>query len=127
MGKEDIAILSPFRRQLALIKDAYDESAAADDKSARPEILTVDEAQGRDKGVVIVSLVKSNTVRKVGHLLKDKRRLNVLLTRAQKKLVLVGSGTTLKEDPLMREMLSFCWEQRLVVNYVKPASSPSRT
>ncbi|CAD7941179.1 unnamed protein product [Amoebophrya sp. A25] len=103
----DIGVLSPYRRQLALIKEVLGPE--------RPEVLTVDEAQGKDKKCVIVSLVKSNRERKVGQLLTDWRRMNVLLTRAQCKLVLIGSVPTLHTNELMRNMLETCHDNAWIV------------
>ena len=59
------------------------------------EVLTLDQAQGRDWSVVLVSLVRSNEAGVVGELLRDRRRINVMLSRAKTKLVLVGSLRTM--------------------------------
>ena len=61
------------------------------------EVGTVDSFQGRQKQVVVISLVRSNLDGKVGFL-SDPRRLNVAVTRAQKQLVLIGDSTTLVQD-----------------------------
>ncbi len=134
---ESIAILSPYRRQLALLKDVLffrNNNSSINTESSeisesenlinkrrisekRVEILTVDEAQGRDKSVILVSLVRSNADRKIGQLLQDKRRLNVLLTRAQKKLILIGSGVTLEKEPLLQNLLNLCKQQNWVEKY----------
>jgi DNA replication ATP-dependent helicase Dna2 len=60
------------------------------------ELHTADKFQGRDKEVILVSFVRSNTEGNVGDLLKDWRRINVAITRARSKLVLVGSANTLR-------------------------------
>lgn len=60
------------------------------------EVLTVDKCQGRDKDVILLSLVRSNDEHNAGNLLRDWRRLNVAITRAKKKLILIGSQKTLK-------------------------------
>lgn len=59
------------------------------------ELSTIDRYQGRDKEVIILSTVRSNASGKVGRLLVDMRRLNVALTRAKSKLIIVGSFSTL--------------------------------
>ena len=59
------------------------------------ECGTVDVFQGRDKPVIILSLVRSNQEGKAGRLLQDFRRLNVAFSRAKQKLVMVGSFSTL--------------------------------
>ena len=70
------------------------------------EVLTVDKCQGRDKPALLLSLVRSNPEGSTGRLLADWRRVNVALTRAQKKLVLVGSAQTLTSVPLFEELLT---------------------
>jgi DNA replication ATP-dependent helicase Dna2 len=59
------------------------------------EISTIDRYQGRDKESIILSFVRSNDKGTVGRLLNDARRINVALTRAKSKLILVGSFKTL--------------------------------
>lgn len=59
------------------------------------EISTIDRYQGRDKPAIVLSFVRSNPQHKVGRLLEDVRRLNVAITRAKCKLILVGSFKTL--------------------------------
>lgn len=93
------------------------DAAGASQQFDVPEILTVDQAQGKDKAVVLVSFVRSNKDKKVGTLLKDKQRLNVLLTRAQRKLVMVGSLNTLREDALIAEMLNECFKRKWITKY----------
>eukprot|EP00397_Hematodinium_sp_SG-2012_P002090 GEMP01002096.1.p1 GENE.GEMP01002096.1~~GEMP01002096.1.p1 ORF type:complete len:1380 (-),score=300.30 GEMP01002096.1:741-4880(-) len=86
VSPDDIAVLSPYRSQIACLRKALADKQC--------EVLTVDQSQGRDKACVIVSLVRSNPDKNVGDLLEDWRRLNVLLTRAKCKLLLVGSMST---------------------------------
>ncbi|KAA0145646.1 hypothetical protein FNF31_08001 [Cafeteria roenbergensis] len=60
------------------------------------EVATVDRYQGRDKDAVVVSLVRANSSGSLGSLLSDVRRVNVMLTRAKRKLVFVGSAATIE-------------------------------
>jgi DNA replication ATP-dependent helicase Dna2 len=64
-------------------------------KSEGLEISTIDRFQGRDKPVIVLSFVRSNAKHKVGRLLEDVRRLNVAITRAKCKLIMIGSFETL--------------------------------
>lgn len=91
-----IGVLTPYRAQLRRL--------AAECAHISP--LTVDQAQGRDWSLVLVSLVRSHPHGTAGALLRDVRRLNVLLTRAQHKLVLVGSARTMRggDDDQQRPM-----------------------
>lgn len=89
----DIGILTPYRQQAKLLRDR-----------CTCEVLTVDQAQGRDWPVVLVSLVRSNKTHTVGELLRDQRRVNVMITRAKTKLVLVGSYSTMIHGPCTEPM-----------------------
>ena len=64
-------------------------------KKSGLEVSTIDRYQGRDKEAIIVSFVRSNKSGKSGRLLDDFRRINVAVSRAKKKLILIGSQSTL--------------------------------
>ena len=73
---------------------------------------TVDQYQGRDKLIIIYSCTRSNTGHETGtgpgHILLDTRRLNVAITRAKAKLIMVGDKTTLTRDySPFRKLLEF--------------------
>ena len=74
------------------------------------EALTIDRAQGRDVDCVVLSFCRANAARDAGRLLADKRRLNVALTRARSKLVLVGHGDTLRHSPVLSQVLGVVLE-----------------
>jgi DNA replication ATP-dependent helicase Dna2 len=69
------------------------------------EIHTADRFQGRDKEVVIISLVRSNAENYVGELLQDWRRVNVAFTRAKSKLIIFGSKSTIRETHPLDEFV----------------------
>ncbi|WFD03797.1 DNA helicase [Malassezia obtusa] len=85
VAPDDIGVLTPYRQQVRLLR------AAAPDA----EVLTIDQAQGRDWPLVLVSMVRANDAHAAGSLLRDTRRLNVMLTRAKHKLLVLGSAHTL--------------------------------
>jgi DNA replication ATP-dependent helicase Dna2 len=100
---KEIGVISPFRAQVQIFQD---DPAMADWKKSGLEFSTIDRYQGRDKPVIILSLVRSNPDGNVGRLLQDKRRLNVALTRSKAKLIIVGSYSTLhKGSTALRPML----------------------
>ena len=67
------------------------------------ETLTIDKSQGRDKPCILLSFVRSNAEGLAGRILEDACRLNVALTRAKAKLVMVGCCATLQQAaPLAR-------------------------
>ena len=74
----NVAVLSPYRSQVAAIKRMLQEMPSM---STQCEVSTIDKYQGRDTDVVIVSTVRSNSSGKAGELLRDWRRINVAITR----------------------------------------------
>lgn len=81
---QSIGIISPYNAQVTLLKKSlYQEEIAG------VEVSTVDGFQGREKDVIIISLVRSNDKFEVGFL-KDKRRLNVAMTRPKRQLCVIG-------------------------------------
>lgn len=104
-----LGIISPYRHQLKLISQVFHR--VANTKHNEIEINTVDKYQGRDKSCIIASLVRSNEYCNVGDLLRDWRRVNVAVTRAKRKLILIGSLSTLKGSLLLQELFDLL-EQR---------------
>ncbi|MCJ1383093.1 Tripartite DNA replication factor [Xylographa soralifera] len=98
----DIGVITLYRSQLALLKRNLRQKSSTfsntqGDMASGVEMHTADKFQGRDKEVVVLSLVRSNETSNVGDLLKDWRRVNVALTRARTKLLIVGSWDTMKK------------------------------
>lgn len=91
LNMEDAAVISVYRKQHSYLTQLLQKYI-----SQGLEILTADQAQGRDKKCILVSLVRSNERTQSGELLKDWRRLNVVFTRAKQKLVIVGSKRVMK-------------------------------
>jgi DNA replication ATP-dependent helicase Dna2 len=117
----ELGIIAFYRSQLALLRQSLASAHTQTQSSelappvttsgqgcAGVELHTADKFQGRDKEVVIVSCVRSNDNGTVGDLLKDRRRVNVALTRARSKLVIIGSEKTLSSNDLLRDMVSLC-------------------
>jgi DNA replication ATP-dependent helicase Dna2 len=101
-GKE-LALISPYRQQNKVLSAGIPELEEAG--AGDVEVLTADRAQGRDYEAVVVSLVRANDEGSVGALLTDERRINVALTRARSKLVLVGCARTLRGSPILAAVL----------------------
>ena len=75
-------------------------------ETAGVEVDTVDGFQGREKEVIIISCVRSNPHGEIGFL-ADTRRMNVALTRAKRKLIVIGDSATLGNNPFYTELLSY--------------------
>ena len=107
------AVLSPYNSQVDALDVDLRRREAATDEPPIPEgveALTIDRAQGRDVDCVVLSFCRANAARDAGRLLADKRRLNVALTRARSKLVLVGHGDTLRHSPVLSQVLGVVLE-----------------
>jgi ATP-dependent RNA/DNA helicase IGHMBP2 len=95
----DVAVISPYDAQVQRLRQLL---AARIDEGL--EVDTVDGFQGREKEAVVVSLVRSNGTGEVGFL-ADVRRMNVAITRARAKLVVVGDGATVASHPFYERFL----------------------
>ena len=94
----DIAVIAPYAAQVRWLRQhaLYDQL----------EIDTVDGFQGREKEVVVMCTVRSNTTGEVGFL-SDARRMNVALTRARRKLIVIGDSGTLGADEFFRSLIGW--------------------
>ncbi len=92
---EKIGVISPYSDQIDLLEERLG--------STETEIKTVDGYQGREKDVIVISLVRSNTDDRIGFL-GDHRRLNVALTRARKKIIVIGDFDTLGQEEIYGKM-----------------------
>ncbi len=99
LAPDAIAVISPYEAQVQRIRQLL-----AGEVERGLEVDTVDGFQGREKEAVIVSLVRSNDAGEVGFL-ADVRRMNVALTRARAKLVVVGDGATVSRHPFYERFL----------------------
>ena len=103
VDEKDIGIISPYADQVKLISEKTDV-----------EVKTVDGFQGREKEIIIISTVRSNEYGQIGFL-KDLRRLNVAITRAKRKLIIIGNSDTLKSNSTYERLIDFVEEKNLRV------------
>lgn len=94
-----IAVIAPYAAQVRYLRDRL--------PIAGLEIDSVDGFQGREKEVVIISLVRSNPAGEIGFL-ADTRRMNVAMTRARRRLAIVGDSATLSSDPFYVRLIEYC-------------------
>ncbi len=115
---EWIGVITPYEDQRLLLKRLL-----ADDAYRTVEIHTVDGFQGREKEVIVLSLVRANPRGEVGFLM-DARRLNVAITRAKTKLVIAGDLNTLTKHPLYQKLISEVRHTGVFVTYPQRAGTP---
>lgn len=101
-----IAIISPYKQQLAVLNEQI--SHAPDLQPYLPSISvnTIDSFQGQERDVVYISMTRSNDKADIGFL-ADIRRMNVAMTRARKKLVVVGDSATLASLPFYADFITY--------------------
>jgi superfamily I DNA and/or RNA helicase len=103
-----IGIICPYAEQVKYIR----QELAGDTSLSHLyiEVNTIDGFQGQEKEIIYISLVRSNSHGGIGFV-EDERRLNVAMTRAQKKLVIVGDSSTLGQYTLYSDLLTYIEEE----------------
>ncbi len=106
----DVGIISPYKAQVQLLRRMLKA-----DRYWKPfrnliTVNTVDGFQGQERDVIVISLVRSNDEGEIGFL-RDLRRMNVAITRARMKLILIGHRTTLCRMPFYRRLAQYIDEQ----------------
>lgn len=114
LSESDIGVICPYRHQLKKISKVLTSFPEI-------EILTIDKSQGRDKKCIIVSMTRSNSNQQAGELMKDWQRLNVAITRAKQKLILLGSLRTLGSSGSFREMFELMGSKGWILKLPKDA------
>lgn len=94
----DIAVIAPYTAQVRLLREQLPVAGL--------EVDSVDGFQGREKEAVVISLVRSNQQGEIGFL-SDVRRMNVAMTRARRKLLVIGDSATLSGNPFYRRMIEY--------------------
>ena len=95
---QHITVLSPYTAQVRYICESIGHDQV--------KIASIDGFQGRENEVVVISLVRSNPKKEVGFL-ADVRRMNVALTRARRKLIVIGDSATITAHPFYERLLNY--------------------
>jgi ATP-dependent RNA/DNA helicase IGHMBP2 len=101
-----MAIITPYRAQVDLLIKLAEGSAILQQLHHLISINTVDAFQGQERDVIAISFVRSNNDGEVGFL-GDIRRTNVAMTRARKKLIMIGDSATLGSHPFYLELIDY--------------------
>jgi DNA replication ATP-dependent helicase Dna2 len=132
--EKDIGIIAPYRAQVANLRrhlfDVDGESGQGGLPLDSPLIVdTVDRFQGGERKVIIISFATGRAPGPSSQLrdfLTNPNRLNVALTRAQRKLILVGNAHALKTLPVFKELLRYCrYKNTLISLASSPAAVPT--
>ncbi len=101
-----IAVISPYKQQIAVLNDLLVHSGELKKYSNSISVNTIDSFQGQERDIVYISMVRSNSDGTIGFL-SDIRRMNVAMTRARKKLVVVGDSATLSRLPFYADFIAY--------------------
>jgi superfamily I DNA and/or RNA helicase len=101
-----MGIITPYRSQVDLLHKLAEQSSWLEPLHKLITINTVDAFQGQERDVIAISFVRSNDKAEVGFL-ADIRRTNVAMTRARKKLIIVGDSATLGAHPFYVQLLEY--------------------
>jgi predicted DNA helicase len=101
--RTDFGIISPYKSQVLLLRRLVRESAELRPLRSAIAVNTVDGFQGQERDVIFISMVRGNDEGRIGFL-GDLRRMNVAITRARMKLVILGDSTTLSHTTFYKEL-----------------------
>ena len=101
----DVGIISPYRAQVQYLKRLLKKYEFFKPYRRLISVNTVDGFQGQERDVILISLVRSNDEGQIGFL-KDLRRMNVAMTRARMKLIILGDKNTMTKHPFYQKL----WE-----------------
>ncbi|GGE64712.1 putative DNA helicase [Pedobacter psychrotolerans] len=101
-----IAIISPYKQQVQILKALMLEDDLLLKHQNKIAVNTIDSFQGQERDVVYISLTRSNSEGNIGFL-SDTRRMNVAMTRARKKLVVIGDSSTLSKAKFYADFIGY--------------------
>jgi len=102
----DVGIISPYRMQIQYLRTQIKHDAALKRIRRQITVNTIDGFQGQERDIILISLVRSNKEGQIGFL-SDLRRMNVAITRARMKLLIMGDATTLGQHKFYRELKKY--------------------
>lgn len=102
----NIAVISPYKQQINLLKTQFEHSPDLQKYKENISVNTIDSFQGQERDIVYISLTRSNDKGEIGFL-SDIRRMNVAMTRARKKLVVIGDSATLGQHPFYANFIEY--------------------
>ncbi len=102
----DVGIISPYRAQVQLLRQMIKKNEFFRPFRRLISVNTVDGFQGQERDIIIISLVRSNSERQIGFL-NDLRRMNVAITRARMKLIIMGNASTLTGNKFYRQLYEY--------------------
>ena len=104
-----IGVISPYKQQVEVLKEAVRTHPDLQNVQSAIAVNTIDSFQGQERDAIFISMTRSNSDNVIGFL-SDIRRMNVAMTRARKKLVVVGDSATLSQHPFYADFITYAQE-----------------
>jgi superfamily I DNA and/or RNA helicase len=101
-----VGVIAPYKAQIETLRRQLNTKGWDQQRLKQLTINTVDGFQGQERDVIYISLTRSNSQGEIGFL-ADQRRLNVAMTRARQKLIMIGDSSTLSNHSFFDEMISY--------------------
>ena len=102
----DVGIISPYRAQVQYLRHLIKKTDFYKPFRKIIAVNTVDGFQGQERDIIVISMVRSNEEGQIGFL-RDLRRMNVAITRARMKLIILGDSATLTRHPFYRRLKEY--------------------
>ncbi len=102
----DVGLISPYKAQVQYLRHLLRKDSFFKPYRRMITVNTVDGFQGQERDVIIISLVRANEKGQIGFL-NDLRRMNVAITRARMKLIILGDASTLTRHPFYRKLYEY--------------------
>lgn len=110
----DFGLISPYRAQVQYIRQLIKRDSFFKPLRGLVTVHTVDGFQGQERDVILISLVRANEEGKIGFL-NDLRRMNVAITRARMKLIILGDASTLTRHAFYKELYQYIFQRGKVI------------
>ena len=102
----DVGVISPYRAQVQYLRSQLRKKEYFKPFRHLISVNTVDGFQGQERDIIVISLVRSNDEGQIGFL-RDLRRMNVAITRARMKLIIIGDPQTITRHPFYRKLYEY--------------------
>ena len=102
----DVGVISPYRAQVQYLRRLFKKKEFFNPYRSLISVNTVDGFQGQERDIILISLVRANDEGQIGFL-RDLRRMNVAITRARMKLIILGDASTMTRHPFYKRLYDY--------------------
>ncbi|HJW17397.1 MAG TPA: AAA domain-containing protein [Flavisolibacter sp.] len=110
-----IGVISPYKHQVETLREAVKEGSEWNDYREYITVNTIDSFQGQERDAIFISMTRSNADSIIGFL-SEIRRMNVAMTRARKKLVVVGDSATLSQSAFYADFIAYAQQENAYIS-----------